>query len=200
VPLGDRPVDGDVPDRPVAREGAFQSVEVGDELVLLDESGELPLYHNLNRLAVDIWQGCNGRPLAEIARETRIPLDAVRLGVAELSDAGLLTQSQPLSMSRRNWLRAAAIAAGLVVLPTVASVTAPDVQAGSRANGTPCSQDTDCVNFCCVAGTCGDHAWQGWGGTCDANCQCGIGCCLLDGEGQPLGCGNANWLSTFCMP
>ncbi len=185
MPPEDRPAEGDVPEHPVAREGAFPSVEVGEELVLLDDAGELPLYHNLNRQAVAIWTRCDGRSLEAIAEETGLPLEAVQLGVAELSDAGLLTESHPLSISRRATLRIIALATGLTVLPAVASITAPGVAAyGTVADGNPCSSNADCAHGCCVGNVC-----RGLGlaqdELCVPGCTCYTGLCCASYKESP---------------
>jgi hypothetical protein len=142
------------------RRDDLEIAEVGDEVVLLD--CERLHYRTLNPSAAAVWRRCDGtRSIAEIASELGMPDEVVVYAVDQLQEAGVLTTPAANSMPRVTRRDAAKwLVAGLVVLPAVASITAPAAQAaqsfvctvGGSRNGEAnefCDSDGDCISCCC---------------------------------------------------
>jgi hypothetical protein len=121
---------------PKANQADFLNQEVAGELVIYDSKRHR--VHNLNSTAARVWRFCDGSTSeVEIARrlaeETNTPVDEalVRLTVVELGRARLLealpatTEDAP-ALSRRQFMRKAAMAAGMALaLPVITSMIAP---------------------------------------------------------------------------
>lgn len=141
---------------PAARPLSDFAVErLGDELVLLD--GETKQYHNLNGVAVAIWQACDGVASVEsIAQMTGLPVEVVATTIGELGEASLL-QSPPdrwaVSMNRRRAAKLiAAGAAGAVGVPVVLSLTAPNSASAVSCNS---AKENDTCEEYSAGSTCG---------------------------------------------
>lgn len=145
----------------------FSIAQLDREYVALDT--ERLTYHNLNQIAFDIWLACDGsRSVTDIrdllsADHPGLGADTVEHGVEELSDAGLLVDSDPAPIasagaprySRRRVLAAA-------TLPIVVSITAPHA-ASAETVGQACSWSGMCSTNCCLSY---------WNFPCNGNPQC----------------------------
>lgn len=160
-------------DRPEARRlDEFEVATVGRDTIVLFDC-QRTQYHSMNAIAYEVWRLCDGSgTLLDIKEKVEalghhITTEMFELGIMDLQAAGLLRhQTSELSDStfveRRRVLKL--IAAGFVggvVLPTVASITAPDSASaisncGSRSPGDPCSTTPGegCTSCCC----CGTSA------------------------------------------
>lgn len=126
-----------------SRRDGLVVLEVGDELLIQDRSGE-----DLGRLsgvARDVWSACDGASsVAAIAEGAGISIDQAWAELDALSDAGLLEErlSPPGSianLSRRRLVTQAGIGAGLAAaalsLPLQAAATLLPREADTQARG-----------------------------------------------------------------
>lgn len=152
---------------PLARREHMTVQELDGEIILYD--GKTAQANVLNHTATVIWQLCDGKSSArEIAQRAATALNTpvdesvVWYTLDQLSKKNLLETRATLplnfkGMTRRDFLRAGAIGAA-VVLPVVVTMTAPKVtQAASCGGlGDPCLTPSDCCSpFTCSLGFCG---------------------------------------------
>lgn len=149
---------------PLARREQVTVQEVDNEIILYD--GKTAQANVLNHTAAVIWKLCDGKTsVSEIAQRASKELNApvseslVWYTLDQLSKKNLLETraTMPVTlkgMTRRDFIRAGAIGAA-VVLPVVVAMSAPKAtQAAScGANGTICLSGPECCSGCCV-GTC----------------------------------------------
>lgn len=150
---------------PRAREEGLIVEPLGDELLVYDERTHKS--HCLNRAAALVWKGCDGRSTAgEIARRVGAELNAeveeslVWMALEDLGKRGLLTAkaARPAAfgrISRRDLIRRAGAAA--VLIPVIATITAPTAYAAVSCAGScnPQAQDCPAGCFCSGSGTSG---------------------------------------------
>lgn len=110
---------------PKARTKQVLTHVVGDEVVVYDQVQKKA--HRLNAGASLVWHLLDGkRSVPAIATKLDVDESVVKLVVDDLTKAGLLERSEPLSVSRRSALRRVAVAAAVgFVLPAVTSMAAP---------------------------------------------------------------------------
>ena len=151
---------------PLARQDQLTFQHVDNEVIIYD--GASAQASVLNQTAAVIWSLCDGKTaVRDIAVRASAQLNApvnealVWYTLDQLSKKGLMTErtAMPLNfkgMSRRDFLRAGAIGAA-VVLPVVVTMTAPKTShaASCGGAGAPCDPITTpcCTGFTC-AGTC----------------------------------------------
>lgn len=139
---------------------------VGDELVLFEP--DRFRYHTLNRHSLEIWRSLDGsRTVEEVAERiygdrSDAHVSVVQLGIDALAESGLLIEPEPETPAvlDRRWATKLAVAAlaGVVGLPVVQSITAPDA-----ASADTCLPDPNWINgHPCVSGD---------------SCRCWFGCC-----------------------
>lgn len=144
---------------PAARSLDLVTTESKDEVLVYDQA--VHHIHHLNASAAKVWRLCDGeRTVSEIAMETGLAEDAVKLALRTLEDAQLLDAPLGTSLrgmqSRRAFMKKAAIAGAV---PAIVSVTAASAQvAGSCTGELVCGTEG---SFCCkqqgsvfVPGTC----------------------------------------------
>lgn len=154
--------------RPHARQKGLVVQSLADELLVYDL--ERHKAHCLNQTAMRVWRLCDGQnSVARIAELLGGELDApaaetvVWQALDQLSRSHLLQESvpataEPGSMSRRTFLRKAAVIGGISIMaPVVSSVLAPlpaQAASGNPATsscvpvGSPCAADYQCCpNF-----------------------------------------------------
>ncbi len=141
---------------------------IGDELVVYDRT--VHRAHRLNHTAACVWNHCDGKTsvatLAEqVATECNVPSDEglVWLALERLGKAGLLvapvTAAQDARGRRRALRRIGKAAAATLLMPVVASLTAPTP---AMAQSGPCVHANP---FCTGGPGCG-------GLTCNTNADC----------------------------
>lgn len=150
---------------PYARQDGLVVTDLPDETLVYDLQRHKA--HCLNRTAALVWRACDGQTsIANLAARIQLELgepvteDVVWLALDRLGQAHLLQErvSPPallMGMSRREFLRKAAVASA-VALPVVASLTAP------RA---------------AQAASCNASTGRNLGCQCDTNAQCAPNCC-----------------------
>ncbi len=155
---------------PLARQDQLTIQHLDDEVIVYD--GTNAQASVLNRTAAVIWSLCDGKTSArEIAQRASAQLHApvdetlVWYTVAQLSKKGLMAErtTVPMNfkgMSRREFLRAGAIGAA-VVLPVVVTMTAPKAAdaATGKCPGTNVGDPCDPITCPCTPplwcnGTC----------------------------------------------
>lgn len=173
---------------PLARQNGIAASTVGDEVVLYD--AERQHYHSLNATATAIWGACDGRrDAARIARDLGLPRDVVVLALTDLAELGLLEQRDATRIERRALLaRIGAAGAGAIVLPVIASISAPSAQASGSQ---PCTDP--CIPGCITYNPCN------FGCPTYDTCLCNpLSCNPCLGNPCLPGCPNAN--ACFCNP
>jgi hypothetical protein len=117
---------------PAARSDQLLIKEVGDELVVYDQTNHSA--HRLNQPAARVWRLCDGRQsIDDLARrlgeESQHPVDRryVEIAVDELCQAGLLSDhaAGTETLPRRAAVRRLGRLAGIALLPLVTSIVAP---------------------------------------------------------------------------
>lgn len=177
---------------PAARPLSDFSIEqVGDDLVILD--GETLQYHTLNQTAAWIWRACDGvTSAAQMAAEVGIPVEVVEATIAELGEVGLLQSPSNQWDSTLNRRRAAKLIAaglvGVVGLPVIKSITAPDSAAAYTRN--QCLAIPGAIGLC----TAGNF-------TCTLNCVAAhnlswYGQCVSGGTGNARCCVCHRWIAS----
>ena len=149
------------PWRPLARHDHLVMNQVGDEVLVYDETTHaIP---HLNPTSQAVWSLCDGtRTPASIGQAASAALgaevseDVVRLALGQLTGANLLVGATPTEMgqprsTRRVMLRRMAVAGG-VALPALVSISAPAAaaHASCHARGETCSATVPC----CAGNTC----------------------------------------------
>jgi DNA-binding transcriptional ArsR family regulator len=122
---------------PRARQSAFLSETVDDELLLYDESRHLAC--RLNRTAATVWQNSDGKrtvedlvallraEIGDLADEDLVMVTLDRLEEQGLIEAGYSRRdADAVRLSRRRFIRrAGAVGAAALALPVVHGVVAP---------------------------------------------------------------------------
>jgi hypothetical protein len=204
------------PWRPMARRDHLVMSQVGDEVLVYDETTHA--IHRLNPTSQAVWSLCDGtRTLATIgqvagaALGAEVPEAVVRLALRQLAVANLLGGSLPVELreprqTRRTMLRRLVVAGG-VALPVLVSVSAPTAAGvssnsceaqGGLGSGAPCTAGSQCCTGHCEGGFCdfftppppptADTA--ACGRICSSNGDCGgvCGTCrqVADSPGGPI--------------
>ena len=151
---------------PRAREDELVVEELPDETLVYDLKRHKA--RCLNRTAALVWQHCDGQTTvpelaALLKKELDVPGDEVvvwmaldRLGRAHLLSEPVTLPADRAQYSRREVLRTLRQAAGISLLPVVASILAPRAAAAASCvtscagipNCTPCSPP-QCNRMCC---------------------------------------------------
>ena len=159
---------------PIARRKDLIVEELLDEVLVYDLTTDKA--HCLNETAALIWKNCDGDKTegdiaALLERELKTPMarQVVTLGLETLASYGLLQQEAVApartGVSRRRLIQHLGLTAA-IALPVIMSISAPTAaQASSippdpcianpRAQGCPCTFDSDCDSSNCNVGTCG---------------------------------------------
>jgi hypothetical protein len=146
---------------PHARSAGLVVTELDDEILVYDK--ERDKAHCLNHTAALVWKYSNGkRGVAEIAaamqKKLGSPVDAqiVWFALGQLEKDHLLrnTVDMPkelVGVTRREFVRQMGMAAMMVTLPLINSMSAPDAGGITScvANGQPCTISTQCCSQCC---------------------------------------------------
>lgn len=152
---------------PAARTVDLVTTESKDEALVYDLTAHH--IHHLNATATKVWRLCDGeRMVGEIAAESGLAEDAVKLALRTLEDAKLLDGPLKTTMrgaqSRRAFMKKAAIAG--VSVPAIVSITASSAAANQSCNGSNAvactvANDGACCKIArggfgtCTSGTCG---------------------------------------------
>jgi hypothetical protein len=166
--------------RPHARQNGLVVQSLADELLVYDL--EQHKAHCLNQTAMRVWHLCDGQhSVAKIAERLCGDLDApaaealVWHALDQLRHSQLLQEPVPAfvgpsSMSRRTFLRKAAVIGGISIMaPVVSSVLAPlpaQAASGDPASascvpiGSPCAADFQCCSNFMGIKNCKDHICQ----------------------------------------
>lgn len=147
---------------PAARVTDLVTTESKDEVLVYDQ--KVHHIHHLNATAAKVWRLCDGqRTVSEIAVETGIAEDGVKLALRTLEDAQLLDAQLLVSIrgtqSRRSLIKKAAVAG--IAVPAIASISAPNAAAShspghvctgnNRDAGCPCNTEAKNCKGTCVA-------------------------------------------------
>lgn len=145
-----------------------------EELVITELDGEILVYdkardkaHCLNQTAALAWKFSNGeRSVSDIAqamqKELQVPVDEqiVWFALGQLEQDHLLRDEIALprilaSVTRREFVKQMGVAALVISVPRVISMTAPEssLTLSCLANGQPCTSGTQCCSGLC-SGTC----------------------------------------------
>lgn len=159
---------------PIARRENLIVEELPSEVLVYDLNTDKA--HCLNRTAALIWKNCDGEKTeGEIAslleQELKSPVSTqvVVLGLEELAGYGLLKEDASVApragVSRRQLIKKLGLTAA-IGLPIIIAITAPTAaQAGGsvppnmcttnpRADGCPCTLNSDCDSGDCIGGIC----------------------------------------------
>lgn len=157
---------------PIARREDLIVEELPNEVLVYDLKTDKA--HCLNRTAALIWKNCDGEKtegeiasLLEDELKTPMSMQVVMLGLEELAGNGLLKEdaSAPprARVSRRRLIQQLGLTAA-IALPVIMSLSVPAAAgAGSaadpcvanpRADGCPCTLNTDCDSGDCTGGIC----------------------------------------------
>jgi hypothetical protein len=159
---------------PIARRKDLIIEDLPDEVLVYDLTTDKA--HCLNRTSALIWKNCDGEKSAgEIAElleqeqelESPVSVQVVVLGLEELAVNGLLQEEISLApgaqVSRRRLIQNLGLTAA-IALPVIMSLSVPAAAgAGSvtdpcianpRADGCPCTLNSDCDSGECVGGIC----------------------------------------------
>jgi hypothetical protein len=162
--------------KPVARTDELVVEEVGEELLVYDQTNECA--HSLGVAAARVWRACDGERSAKaLSVELDMDSDTIARALEELEECNLLDNGQPLTgMTRREAaLKGAKVGAAAASAPLIYSILAP----------VPALAATQqyCLSIGCVTG-CGD-CHQG-----------GCACCGPGGNDNKI-C-TQDCTSTFC--
>jgi Coenzyme PQQ synthesis protein D (PqqD) len=158
---------------PIARRKDLIIEDLPDEVLVYDLTTDKA--HCLNRTSALIWKNCDGEKSAgEIAElleqelESPVSVQVVMLGLEELAVNGLLQQEETsiapgAQVSRRRLIQNLGLTAA-IALPVIMSLSVPAAAgAGSvtnpcvanpRADGCPCTLNSDCDSGDCIGGIC----------------------------------------------
>jgi hypothetical protein len=143
--------------KPVARADELVVEEVGDELLVYDQTNETA--HSLSVAAARVWRACDGeRSARALSVELDMDADTVARALEELDECNLLDHGGPLTgMTRREAaLKGAKVGAAAATAPLIYSILAPvPAMAATQAY---------CIALGCTQGC----------GTCH---QAGCACC-----------------------
>jgi Coenzyme PQQ synthesis protein D (PqqD) len=141
--------------------------ELSDEFLVYDKTTNKA--HCLNHSAAELWRLCDGkRNVSQIVREMKretegIDEHLVLEALAQLAKAGLLRNAAALSrgtasLSRRQALRKAGVAAAAMAVPLITSVLVPKAEAAVSCStlSQPCNPKPCCtgMGLTCVAHVC----------------------------------------------
>jgi hypothetical protein len=157
---------------PIARREDLIVEELPTEVLVYDLNTDKA--HCLNRTAALIWKNCDGEKtegdiaaLLQDELKTPMSIQVVKLGLEELAGYGLLqedTSAPPRAqVSRRRLIQHLGLTAA-IALPVIMSISIPTAaRAGSttdpcianpRADGCPCTFNSDCDSGDCIGGIC----------------------------------------------
>jgi hypothetical protein len=157
---------------PIARREGLIVEELPNEVLVYDLTTDKA--HCLNQTAALIWKNCDGEKTegdiaALLERELQTPVTAqvVTFGLQELAGYGLLKEEVAAppraEVSRRRLIQHLGLTAA-IALPVIMSLSVPAAAgAGSvtdpcvanpRADGCPCTLDSDCDSGDCIGGIC----------------------------------------------
>lgn len=136
--------------RPMARRDGLLAQEIGDEVVIYDQTRHQA--HQLNQAAALLWRHADGRKtLSELASQVEseighpVAADEITLGLEQLASAHLLEEPSPwlsAAMTRRRALVKLGAAGGLGLLaPVVKSIVAPDAAMAQYGDALPECED-----------------------------------------------------------
>jgi hypothetical protein len=112
--------------KPVAREDELVVEEVGEELLVYDQTNDTA--HSLSVPAARVWLACDGERSAKgLSAELDLDADTVARALEELDECNLLDNGQPITgMTRREAsLKTAKLGAAAVSAPLIYSILAP---------------------------------------------------------------------------
>jgi hypothetical protein len=112
--------------KPLARADELVVEEVGDELLVYDQTNECA--HSLGVAAARVWRACDGERSAKaLSTELDMDADTVRRALEELEECNLLDDGQPLTgITRREaTLKGAKLGAAAASAPLIYSILAP---------------------------------------------------------------------------
>jgi hypothetical protein len=112
--------------KPVARADELVVEEVGEELLVYDQTNECA--HSLGVAAARVWRACDGeRSEKALSAELDMDADTVARALKELDECNLLDNGQKLTgMTRREaTLKSAKLGAAAVSAPLIYSILAP---------------------------------------------------------------------------
>ena len=112
--------------KPVARADELVVEEVGEELLVYDQTNDTA--HSLGAAAARVWRACDGERSAKaLSAELDLDADTVARALEELDECNLLDNGQPLTgMTRREAsLKTAKLGAAAVSAPLIYSILAP---------------------------------------------------------------------------
>jgi hypothetical protein len=157
--------------KPLARSDDLLIEEVGDELLVCDQSSKRA--HSLNPFAARVWQACDGETTTEeLVGKLGSDTDSVAHALAELSDCQLLEHEGPLliggGMTRRDLgVRTAKVGVAAAII----SVGLPVAEAAATPTPAQCLlyTDLDCNNCTNICGCC--CCGQAGGGPTEPACK-----------------------------
>jgi hypothetical protein len=112
--------------KPVARTDELVVEEVGEELLVYDETNECA--HSLSPAAARVWRACDGEKTANrLGVELELDADTVTRALEELQECNLLDTGQPVTgMTRREaTLKGVKVGAAAATAPLIYSILAP---------------------------------------------------------------------------
>lgn len=150
---------------PMARFNDLVINDVDEGLLIYDEFSHT--IHHLNAVSRDVWRASTGEATAaDIARDTNLSVDLVRVALAELNACDLLAEKRaptdlPALRSRRSFVRQAAVASAI---PAIVSVSAPIAARASSPGSTTMTCGLvvpGCSNFAvCCTSHCRGNGWE----------------------------------------
>jgi hypothetical protein len=143
----------------IPKRGPVITRKLADELLVYNP--KTARAYNLNAIAGEIWQLCDGsRNVDEIFHAmamSAVPVDkkAVWIALHRFSKAGLLA-SPLVDLQRRRFFKASAIATTSLAVPMIASVLVPKAEAAVSCStlGQACGPRPCCGLLVCVAHLC----------------------------------------------
>ena len=150
---------------PRAKSDGFVVRELPGEVLLYDLENHKA--HCLNAVSAAVWRHCDGETAPDeirirLARESGADVDddVISLALTQLSERRLLEEPvvaiQP-GLSRKSLVRRGALVAGVVTLPAIVSLAAPNVaQAVTCFCGAGCTSSQQCCFNCptCTSNNC----------------------------------------------
>jgi hypothetical protein len=112
--------------KPLARDTELVIEELGDELLVYDQTNELA--HSLGAAAARVWRACDGERSAKaLSAELDMDADTVARALEELNECNLLDHGQQLTgMTRREaTLKTAKVGGVAATAPLIFSILAP---------------------------------------------------------------------------
>jgi hypothetical protein len=164
--------------KPVARKDELVVEELGEELLVYDQSNDTA--HSLGVVAARVWRACDGETSAQdLSARLDLDADTVTRALEELDECNLLDNGGQLDgVTRREaTLKGAKIGAGIASAPLIYSILAPTpALAASQAyclGLSGCTTDQNGCGVCHKAGCscCGPGSTGGPGiKFCTADC------------------------------